>query len=64
MLAQPSLRDPGQASYHNHTARELALAVFSLAAIEGHPSVEARAAPLRAQAWRALENVCWSRPSS
>jgi hypothetical protein len=57
MLALPSLRDPGQASYHNHTVRELALAVFSLAAVEGHPSVEPRAAPLRAQAWRALDNV-------
>jgi hypothetical protein len=57
MLALPSLRDPGQASYHNHTVRELALAVFSLAAVEGHPPVEGRAAPLRAQAWRALDNV-------
>jgi Heparinase II/III-like protein len=57
MLALPSLRDPGQASYHNHTVRELALAVFSLAAVEAHPSVEARAAPLRAHAWRALDNV-------
>jgi heparin/heparan-sulfate lyase len=57
MLALQSLRDPGQASYHNHTVRELALAVFSLVAVEGHPSVEARAAPLRAHAWRALDNV-------
>jgi hypothetical protein len=57
MLALPSLKDPAQASYHNHTARELALAVFSLAAVEGHPSVETRAAPLRAQAWRAFDNL-------
>jgi hypothetical protein len=57
MLALPSLADPAQASYHNHTARELALAVFSLTAVEGHPSVEARAAPLRARAWRALDNI-------
>jgi hypothetical protein len=57
MLALPSLRDPDQASYHNHTVRELALAVFALAAVEGHPSVEGRAAPLRAQAWRAFDNV-------
>jgi hypothetical protein len=57
MLALPSLADPAQASYHNHTARELAQAVFALAAIEGHPSVEARAAPLRAQARRALDNI-------
>jgi len=33
MLALPSLEDPAQASYHNHTARELALAVFSLVAV-------------------------------
>jgi hypothetical protein len=45
MLALQSLADPAQASYHNHTARELALAVFSLTAVEGHPSVEPRAAP-------------------
>jgi hypothetical protein len=57
MLNLASLKDPDQASYHNHTARELALAVFSLVAVEGYPSVEARAAPLRAQAWRALDNV-------
>jgi hypothetical protein len=57
MLALPSLRDPAQASYHNHAVRELALAVFSLAAVEGHPSVESRAAPLRAHAWQAFHNV-------
>jgi len=57
MLALQSLADPAQASYHNHTARELALAVFALSATEGHPSVETRAAPLRAQARRALDNI-------
>jgi len=57
MLALPSLADPSQASYHNHTTRELALAVFALTAVEGHPSVEERAAPLRAQAQRALDNI-------
>ena len=57
MLALRSLRDPAQASYHNHTVRELALAVVSLAAVEGHPSVESRARPLREHAWRALDNV-------
>jgi hypothetical protein len=57
MLALQSLADPAQASYHNHTARELALAVFALTAVEGHPSVEGRAAPLRAQARRALDNI-------
>jgi hypothetical protein len=57
MLALPSLRDPAQASYHNHTVRELALAIFSLTAVEGHSSVAARAAPLRARAWRAFDNI-------
>jgi hypothetical protein len=57
MLALPSLADPGQASYHNHTVRELALAVFALAAASGQPSVESRAAPMRAQAARALDNI-------
>jgi hypothetical protein len=31
--------------------------VFALAAVEGHPSVEARAAPLREKAARALDNI-------
>lgn len=57
MMALQSLADPAQASYHNHTTRELALAVFALTAVEGHPSVEARAAPLRERARRALDNI-------
>ena len=57
MLALQSLANPDQASYHNHTVRELALAVFALAAVQGHPPVEGRAAPLRAQAARALDNI-------
>src|SRR6185503_3059145 len=57
MLALPSLADPAQASYHNHTVRELTLAAFALAAVEGHPGVEGRAAPLRAQSRRALDNI-------
>jgi hypothetical protein len=57
MMALQSLANPDQASYHNHTVRELALAVFALAAVEGHPSVEARAAPLREKAARALDNI-------
>ena len=57
MLALQSLADPAQASYHNHTVRELALAAVSLAAIEGRPSVEPRAAPLRQQARLALDNI-------
>jgi hypothetical protein len=57
MLALQSLEDPAQASYHNHSVRELALAVFSLVAVEGHASIEAKAAPMREQAWRALDNI-------
>jgi hypothetical protein len=57
ILALPSLRDPGQASYHNHTLRELALATFALAAVEGHASVDERARPLREHADQALDNV-------
>ena len=57
MLELPSLKDPAEASYHNHTARELALAYFSLMAVEGHPSVESRAAPLRERASRAFDNI-------
>jgi hypothetical protein len=57
MLALQSLADPSQASYHNHTARELALAAFALWAVEGEPSVEGRTAPMRAQVDRALDNI-------
>jgi hypothetical protein len=57
MLALPSLADPTQASYHNHTLRELALATFALAAVEGHAGIEGRAAPLREHARRALDNI-------
>ena len=57
MLALQSLADPSQASYHNHTARELALAAFALWAVEGHPSVEERASPMRRQVDRALDNI-------
>ncbi len=57
MLALQSLADPSQASYHNHTARELGLAAFALWAVEGQASVEGRAAPLRAQVDRALDNI-------
>jgi len=57
MLALQSLADPEQASYHNHTARELALAAFALWAVEGHPSVEMRAAPMRQKVDRALDNI-------
>ena len=53
-LGLPSLADPSQASYHNHSLRELVLPAFALAAIEGHPSVEERARPLREKVRRAV----------
>lgn len=56
-LALPSLKDPAQASYHNHTLRELVLPAFALAAVEGHSSVEEQARPLREQARLALDNI-------
>ena len=57
MLQDVTLRDPAQASYQNVAVGQLALPAFALAAVEGHPSVEARAAPLRARVDRALDNV-------
>src|SRR5258707_5181102 len=57
MMALQALANPDQASYQNHPVRELALAVFALAVVEGHPSVEASAAPLREKAARALDNI-------
>ena len=43
--------------YHNYTVRYLTLALFALTAIEGHPSVETRAAPLRKQARAVLDHI-------
>jgi len=57
MVARQSLAPPAQASYHNHAVRDLALAAFGLWAVEGHPSVEGRAAPMRETIDRALDNV-------
>ena len=57
MLARQTVTPPEQASYHNHAVRDLALAAFGLWAVEGHPSVEDRAAPLRAAVDRALDNA-------
>ena len=57
VVARQSLTPPAQASYHNHAVRDLALAAFGLWAVEGHPSVEDRAAPLRAAVDRALDNA-------
>jgi hypothetical protein len=57
MVARQSLAPPTQASYHNHAVRDLALAAFGLWAVEGHASVEGRAAPMRETVDRALDNV-------
>ena len=57
MLALQSLADPANASYHNHSIRELAIATFGLVAVEGHPSVAPRVPPLLEHARRALDNV-------
>jgi hypothetical protein len=57
MLQDNSLADPSLVSYHNYVARFLTLATFALTAIEGHPSTEVRAAPLREHARRSLDNV-------
>jgi len=43
--------------YHNYPVRYLTLAIFALTAIEGHPSVESRAAPIRAHARAVLDHI-------
>jgi hypothetical protein len=57
MFQDNSLAEPSLVSYHNYVTRFLTLATFALTAIEGHPSTEAEAAPLRDQARRSLDNV-------
>ena len=57
MLKDNSLEEPSLVSYHNYVARFLTLATFALTAIEGHPSTEVRALPLRDRARRSLDNV-------
>src|ERR1044072_9130712 len=57
MLQDQSLRDPHLSMYHNYTVRYLTLAAFALTAVEGHPSVEAEAAPLRERARRVWEHI-------
>ena len=56
-LANPLLADPEQVAYHNHFVRYLTRAAVALYAVEGHPSVEALAAPMRERVRRALDNV-------
>lgn len=43
MFADPALAGPKLVAYHNYTVRYLTLATFALTAVEGRPSVEARA---------------------
>jgi len=57
MFQDNSLAEPSLVSYHNYVARFLTLATFALTSIEGHPSTEVRAAPLRERARRSLDNM-------
>src|SRR5690348_12820945 len=57
MLQDQSLKEVQLAMYHNYTVRYLTLALFALTAIEGHPSVEAQAAPLRKHARAVLDHI-------
>jgi len=57
MLQDQSLKEVQLAMYHNYTVRYLTLALFALTAIEGHPSVEPAAAPLRKHARAVLDHI-------
>lgn len=57
MLEDQSLKTVELAMYHNYTVRYLTLALFALTAIEGHPSVETRAAPLRKHGRAVLDHI-------
>jgi hypothetical protein len=57
ILTLQGLADPANASFHNHSIRELALATFAAVACEGHPSVSARVPPLLASVRRSLDNM-------
>ncbi len=57
MMADQSLKDAQLAMYHNYPVRYLTLAIFALTAIEGHPTLETRAAPLRAHAREVLNHI-------
>src|SRR4030095_2728311 len=57
MMADQSLKEVRLAMYHNYPVRYLTLAVFALTAIQGHASVEARAAPLRKHADEVLDHI-------
>lgn len=57
MMEDQSLKQVQLAMYHNYTVRYLTLALFALTAIEGHASVEPRAAPLRAHAEKVFDHI-------
>jgi len=57
MMEDQSLKEVQLAMYHNYPVRYLTLAVFALTAIEGEPSVEVRAAPLRARAQEVFDHI-------
>src|SRR5687767_4009235 len=57
MMQDQSLKEVHLAMYHNYPVRYLTLALFALTAIEGHPSVESRAAPTRAHAQKVLDHI-------
>jgi hypothetical protein len=57
MMADQSLKEVQLAMYHNYPVRYLTLALFALTAIEGHASVESRAAPLRKHAREVLDHI-------
>jgi hypothetical protein len=57
MMQDQSLTKVELAMYHNYPVRYLTLAMFALTAIEGHPSVEARAAPLRKHARAVFDHI-------
>jgi heparin/heparan-sulfate lyase len=57
MMGDQSLKEVQMAMYHNYPVRYLTLAIFALTAIEGHPSVESRAAPIRTHARAVLDHI-------
>jgi len=57
MMQDQSLKEVQLAMYHNYPVRYLTLAIFALTAIEGHPSVETTAAPLRKHARAVLDHI-------
>jgi hypothetical protein len=57
MMEDQSLKEVQLAMYHNYPVRYLTLAIFALTASKAIPSVEARAAPLRAHAQEVFDHI-------